>query len=694
MLQIYKELPQGIRRDFTYDVTVTQGDQSSKIPVYNHTEESACNGRGSGGDHNRRFAMFAFDGTGVRVDIKVKADFGKYAVMPSAKRFKTRFRDGVISVFMDKPDYFLIRMDDDENTILSIFADDIADTSRIPDKNDPDVIWIDGWYETENGLYDLMEDNKTLYLAPGSVFNVRAVLKGNNIKAIGYGAVVADPFNNIYKKDVRVGGTEGKGRKIFTINGSNCTAEGMTTIDARCYNYVVSGDNMVLRNAKALSSMMTTDGVSSYTGDGQLIEHCFLYVGDNALVYSARNTHHKDLTIGTTCCALFPQVEVHSALSEDIHVFRANEGILNHRYNGDATVERIGNFSVKNLDSVDCPTTPWLFQSRQMGTIPKNVVFENVSTNSANGSSNPRYLWSTDLVNFDNKDDGLYTSNYHVTMKNVYVDDMPAMCEEDMGVRRYGNPMPNDELVFENDGTYTPVHRVDISLRYIAPKKIFIGKKQIFFEHEPIWEENETYAPAKTLLEQFNRPATPEIKVIDGVEYVKLSSLVDCGLAKSVSREMRSCIIIPVCDGKNLLLPDSGEISHFYETSNWMVDLITLYEGDKLYYRATSLRSKWAGFARMITREVKAYGEGTYRFNFKARASQIGQIRVCFEHETWKYSNLRRECYDVNEEWRAYSFEFEATHEVTDANSITIGFHSGNELMPEFDICDIELVKL
>ena len=200
MLQIYKELPQGIRRDFTYDVTVTQGDQSAKIPVYNHTEESACNGRGSGGDHNRRFAMFAFDGTGVRVDIKVKADFGKYAVMPSAKRFKTRFRDGVISVFMDKPDYFLIRMDDDENTILSIFADDIADTSKIPDKNDPDVIWIDGWYETENGLYDLMEDNKTLYLAPGSVFNVRAVLKGNNIKAIGYGAVVADPFNNIYKK--------------------------------------------------------------------------------------------------------------------------------------------------------------------------------------------------------------------------------------------------------------------------------------------------------------------------------------------------------------------------------------------------------------------------------------------------------------------------------------------------------------
>ncbi len=693
MLQIYRELPHGIRRDFTYDVTVTQGDRTEKIPVYNHTEESACNGRGSGGDHNRRFAMFAFDGTGVRVDIKVKADFDRYAVMPSAKHFKSRFRDGVISVFLDKPDYFLIRMDDDENTILSIFADDIADTSNIPDKNDPDVIWIDGWFETENGLYDLEADNKTLYITPGSVFNVRALIKGDNIKVIGYGAVVADPFNNIYKKDVRVGGTEGKGRKIFTITGSNCTAEGMTTVDSRCYNYVVCGDNMVLRNAKALSSMMTTDGVSTYTGDGQLIEHCFLYVGDNALVYSATNTHHKDITIGTTCCALFPQVDVPSAFSEDIHVFRSNEGILNHRYNGNATVERVANFSVKNLDSVDCPTTPWLFQCRQMGTKPKTVVFENISTCSPNGSSNPRYLWASNLVNFDNKDDGLYTSNYHVTMKNVYVDGHAGMCEEDLGVCTYGNPTPTNEMVFENDGSFTPVHRTDICLRYVAPEKIFIGKNQIFFEHAPLWEEDEIYAPAVQIMEQLNRPGDPEIKVIDGVEYIKLSSLVDCGLAKSVVRDAKSCIITPVCDGKNLLLPDSGEISHFYETSNWMVDLVTLYEGNKLYYQATNLRSKWAGFARMITREIKEYGEGTYRLSFKARACQKGQLRVGFEHENWKYQNIDRRYFDVDEEWRTLSFDFEATHEVVDANSVIFAFCNGDEIIPTFDICDIELIK-
>ncbi len=693
MLQIYRELPANIRRDFTYDVTVTQGDKTAKIPVYNHTEETSTSGRGSGGDANRRFAMFAFDGTGVRVDIKVKADFGKYMVMPSAKNFKTRFRDGTISVFLEKPDYFLIRMDDDENTILSIFADDIADTSKIPDKNDPDVIWIDGWFETENGLWDMTEDNKTVYITPGSVMNVRALLKGDNIKVIGYGAVVADPFNNIYKHDVRIGGTEGKGRKIFSISGTNCTAEGMTTVDSRCYNYVVCGDNMVLRNAKALSSMMTTDGVSVYTGDGQLIEHCFLYVGDNALVYSATNTHHKDITIGTTCCALFPQVDVPSALSEDIHVFRANEGILNHRYNGNATVERVGNFAVKNLDSVDCPTTPWLFQSRQMGTKPKNVTFENVSTCSANGSSNPRYLWSTNLINFDNKDDGLYTSNYHVTMKNVYIDGQPGMGDEDFGVRLYGNPTPQNEIVYENDGTFTPVHRNELSLRYVAPEKIFIGKKQIFFEHAPVWEENEIYAPAEPIMEQLNREGKPETKEIDGVEYIRLSSLVDCGLAKSVVREAKSCTVTPVCDGRSLLLPDRGEISHFYETSNWLVDLVVEHEDDKTVYSAKNIRSKWAGFARMITREIKEYGEGTYRLSFKARGTQSGQLRFCFEYENMKEIKIDRQFFDVTEAWGEYSFDLPATRDVLDANSVCFGFCGGEELMPGFDVCDIELVK-
>ncbi len=695
MLQIYRELPDRIRRDFAYDVTVTQGDRTERIPVYNHTEETACTGRGSGGDHNRRFAMFAFDGGSVRVDIKVKSDFGKYMVMPSAKRFKTRFRNGTVSVFLDKPDYFLIRMDDDENTILSIFADDIADTSKIPDKNDPDVILIDGWFETENGLYDMFESNKTVYLTPGSVLNARAWFKGDNIKVIGYGAVVADPFNNIYKYNIKVGGTEGKGRKIFSLNGTNCTAEGMTTVDSRCYNYTVCGNNMVLRNAKALSSMMTTDGVSVYEGDGALIEHCFLYVGDNALVYSAKNTHHKDITIGTTCCALFPQVEVHSALSEDIHVFRSNEGILNHRYNGNATVERGGNFDVKNLDTVDCPTTPWLFQSRQMGTKHKYVSFENISTCSANGSSNPRYLWTTNLINFDNKDDGLYTSNYHLTLKNVYVDDQPAMCEEDYGVRVYGTPTPEYEIKFENDGSFTPVHRVELSLNFIAPEKIFIGKKQIYFEHAPIWEEDEIYAPAEQLMAQLNRCGIPETKEIDGLTYIKLSSLVDCGLAKSIERAGNTCTVTPVCDGRDLLLPDSGEISHYFETANWMVDLVTEHEEGKLIYSAQTIRSKWAGFGRMITPEIKKYGEGTYRLSFKARGERAGQLRFNFEHENRKTVSVERQLFDVSDTWCECHFDLPVTHDTVNDNSATISFCNGDgELMSRFDICDIKLIKL
>ena len=96
----------------------------------------------------------------------------------------------------------------------------------------------------------------------------------------------------------------------------------------------------------------------------------------------------------------------------------------------------------------------------------------------------------------------------------------------------------------------------------------------------------------------------------------------------------------------------------------------------------------------MITREIKEYGEGTYRLTFKARACQKGQLRVGFEHETWEYQNVDRKFINVDETWSEQSFDLVADHRVVDANSILFAFCNGDEIIPTFDICDIELIKL
>lgn len=88
-LIIYPEFDERIGRDFLYTVSVTQGDRTERLPVYNHTEDSRVNRNpvdGRRADEYRRFCTFACLG-GVRVDIRVNRDFHDYAVIPGGKAF-------------------------------------------------------------------------------------------------------------------------------------------------------------------------------------------------------------------------------------------------------------------------------------------------------------------------------------------------------------------------------------------------------------------------------------------------------------------------------------------------------------------------------------------------------------------------------------------------------------------------------
>ena len=243
-LVIYPELPEPIRRNYDYKVTVTQGDKSAGIPVYNHTMEYDAPDRAIGGDLYRRFSQFAFSGEKVRVDIAVNQSFEYYSVFPSAKNFETEYHDGVISVYLDKPDYFGIRLDDDDNSILSVFADLPEYPGDIPKKDDPRVIWVEGWKDVEGGILYLKEENTTLYIAPGAVLNSRLDIRGANSKVLGRG-VILDPFENIYKLDIRNGGTETHGVMLCQLYSNGGEFDGPVLIDTRAYN-LMTGSNVKL----------------------------------------------------------------------------------------------------------------------------------------------------------------------------------------------------------------------------------------------------------------------------------------------------------------------------------------------------------------------------------------------------------------------------------------------------------------
>ena len=316
--------------------------------------EYDASGRGIGGDYYRRFSQFAFSGKQVRVDIQVGFDFSTYTVFPSAKQFESEFHDGVISVYLDEPDYFGIRIDDDDNTILSVFADLPEYPLDVPVKGEPNVTYVEGWMDVENGLLNIDKPNSVLYIAPGAVVNARVNIasKATHSKVIGRGAIL-DAFSDIYKYDIRNGGTEGTGWKLCMLNAEGTTFDGPILMDARCFNLTTGSTGVTVRNYKAMSSMMTTDGITA-SGTNSTYEHCWIYCGDNGLVISwTKDQKYKDITVGTTCAAVFPQGNTNNIEIDGLFVFRANVGVVNNWYNSPYTKEVTSSVTMSNVDCVD-----------------------------------------------------------------------------------------------------------------------------------------------------------------------------------------------------------------------------------------------------------------------------------------------------------------------------------------------------
>lgn len=194
-LIVYPQYDERIPRCYDYGVTVHQGDQSEKLTVYNrNTSGEQMTLRCRKPDFNRRFCEFAFTGE-VRVDIEVYHDFSSYSILPSAKEYRNEYRDGIISVWLNENDTrFMLRLDDDYDSILSVFADAPEDYEI--DKHDASVLYVDEkWYDPDenSAVYTVPENIKTVYIAPGSVLYSRLFVKTKDVTVCGHG-ILLDPY--------------------------------------------------------------------------------------------------------------------------------------------------------------------------------------------------------------------------------------------------------------------------------------------------------------------------------------------------------------------------------------------------------------------------------------------------------------------------------------------------------------------
>ena len=588
---VYPEYDARIERDYAYAVRVTQGGESKRLAVYNHCEKSMLERRTRGGDVNRRFCEFAFDGGPVRVDVAFCEDVKSYAVFPSRIGLKSDFRNGVLSVWVERPCNFGIRINDYDKTILSVFADAPEDVAKVPRKGAPGVLYVDGWMDPpgEDGVLTVDGSVREVYIAPGAVLNSRLVVKSKGAYIHGRGMVL-DPFSDVFRFDQ----TKNTRRGFLNVYAPGVTVEDVKLVDARTFNYCSWSDDVVFRNVKALSTMMCSDGISR-GGRNIRVDGAWLYVGDNALVVGgAKGARFRDIAIGTSCNAIFPQGSNEGVAMENVDVFRADEGLVKNVYNGvlrrntkwnemnmaeakkepgpQDLVHRRQEFFFRNLSAVDCVLFSRFFVGGNMGTLPKTFGFENLSIPFCTGKDDWRTIGGKGgaVVNIlhDSKR-WLDTTGYELAITNFW-----------MGGSRVDALPPN--LVQNAD-------RVSVTVANMSSEPAIPSAAD---RHEANWT-----CPFK--------------------RYIGASLQRD---VRKVSRKAGEQRIAQPDDRANLLMDRASTRSAWQRYPSWLVKFdATEMDGDSRVYRLRQCE-KGAGMQNVVTDGFLRQGCGTYRLSFEARA--------------------------------------------------------------------------
>jgi len=440
-LTVYPAYPAAIERDDAYEVSVAQGATRRRLVVYNHCEKSALTDRTRGGDVNRRFCEFAFAGEPVRVDIAVREDVRAYKVFPARRGLRHSFADGVISVWLEKPAYFGVQLNDYDKTILSVFAD--APERDAPKKGAPGVLYVDGWTDgpVPTGVIESKDDVREIYVAPGAVLNARLKIRGKGTYLHGRGMIL-DPMSDVFRYDQ----SSVVSRGLVGVSAPDCRVDGVKLVDARTFNFIGWSRGLRYTNVKVLSSMMCSDGLTC-GGSDLLADNAWLYVGDNALVVSGvKDAVYRNVAIGTSCKAVFPQGTNRGVKMENIDVFRADEGVIANVYNGalrrnnkwnemnagkqkrepgpQDLVPQAEEFFFDGLSAVDATYVGYLFRGYNMGDLPKTFGFCNLSVPHVPGRAGYRGIGKTNGVSVAVMNDPkkwLITHNYALTVTNLYL---------------------------------------------------------------------------------------------------------------------------------------------------------------------------------------------------------------------------------------------------------------------------------
>lgn len=472
----YPEYPEtAIPRDYDYFVKVTQGDKTIEIPVYNRTIGSNYFISGiKDGDIHRRYAEFAFSGEPATIEVTANLDFTSVSVMPSSKGIDFTVEGNKITYTIDKPQTTMIKLNDNKDTLLAIFAEEPEYEDDIPDKSLSTVHYYEaGVHEPENGEI-VLGTGETLYLAPGAVVKARVFVSGMNVKICGRGTLLESSPNR-----TKLG--EKASFMIQMESAKDVEVSGIKVVDAHTFNITIqSCENVTIHDVKMLANQISTDGISWWGKNTNVyVTDCFWHVSDDVFVVGGEciNCLVENCVVGADYGVFTPTTSGEGITFRNIDVFRSGRLIKIINDGGSAVT------TMENIYAEDVDSTGAIVDYAPGKSNPRKYVLKNVSINGL----------KAEIIS------GANIKGLDVTFDNVWIDGKLVTADTKLGASAAAHTIT---ITPANDKEAAKVGADNVKkVTAYKTEKVFINALEVETAIPTVKENGTVYVPVKEVLE-------------------------------------------------------------------------------------------------------------------------------------------------------------------------------------------------
>jgi len=365
---------------------------------------------------------FDFEGT-VKIEIEMPGlpvPVESAVVMPASHGITPEVSNGRVSFSISNPGFYTVVYNDHVNKATHIFAN--PPETDIPDKNDPDVFFIEPGHWTMDAI--LLKSDQTLYISGGAVLtSVIIVDNSANVTIRGRGIIDGSDFpgHNQQGSYARV--------PIDLRGVKNVTAEGFIIANANCWNFnSYMSDEVHISNVKIISARQNGDGFTFQSCRNHTVRDSFARTWDDSLVIKNYSGPSRNI--------LFENIQIWTDLAQSMEIgYETNKGI-----NLNPVIEDI---TFKDITVLYNNHKPVISIHNSDDAVIRNITYQNIMVENAfmrgdNGVNN-------ELIEFHmNKSGWSAVRDEWGSVSNILIDGLTV-------VRTLDGRVPASRILGHND---------------------------------------------------------------------------------------------------------------------------------------------------------------------------------------------------------------------------------------------------